>query len=256
MEKKCGYICYFLALLFLFVIFLIVSNDADIRSWTEARQGMAGWAQFIGAILAICGTAIFVQMQIQADHGREEKKIKYDIERRLKTLDAVLEDEIFLIERILKKYDEFFDKKYRPLETRGFYKPRPLNPPNLENILKDSYIDLSAGRRNALKVIIFYVPTLNNYVEEMFDHIRKEDLNKERHSVWKFMYTGTLYYYYLRGVLRGDDLPTHSNDDESILRKLHSELGFTTDIEYFLSGHWRWEKYPKRYLALDEVVVK
>lgn len=83
-KESCEPICYLIAGILLTIFVLIISNHSDSVKWTEARQGMAGWFQFVGTILAIVGTAI-----VSNNLYRKQLKDQNNDARRIASIHAI-----------------------------------------------------------------------------------------------------------------------------------------------------------------------
>lgn len=72
--KKCG--AYFGAAVVLSLLALLWANSrysADLLGWINANQGLAGWVQGVGSIVAIVSGAIAIRWQVGAEARREEQ---------------------------------------------------------------------------------------------------------------------------------------------------------------------------------------
>lgn len=73
-KDKCGGVCNSLVWLFLFVIFLILVGNKEIRDWTNENDGLASWIQAIGSIVAIA-FAIYIPYSIR-ERDIESARVK------------------------------------------------------------------------------------------------------------------------------------------------------------------------------------
>lgn len=213
------------------------------------------WVQAVGSIIAIIFAGHFVRWQVRENKiisDRQQDDLK---KKKRDNVLCVLQDELEYIERNIKAYDAVFENRYQMPNARnrdGFFKPRPLNPMLLEEIMSEYYSDYSSNERRAIKSILTIYPALNSYAD------RCEQSNKKRFEYRKdpkstefknevvmamfYISSGLIYYYTLKNLIEGRDTPYLSENDNEIIKDIHSYFNLKVDLDFIIWRIWKFDK--------------
>ena len=254
-QGKCGYICWFLWFLLIAIIFLIVVNDSDIAKFTEKRPGMAAWVQAFGSIAAILFSGYFVRWQVRENKIISDRQQEDLNKKKRGNVICVLEDELDYIKRNINGFDKIFEKRYQMPNARrrdGFFKPRPLNPMLLEEVMSEYYSDYSSRERLGIKSVLTIFPALNSYADRCEQHNKKQseyirditsaDFKDEVVMAMFYIRTGLIYYYTLQKFLEGGDVPATAENDDDVIRQMHEELNLKIDLDFVIWRIWKYDK--------------
>lgn len=242
-----------LALLFGGVVLAICPGWAVVAKYLKSSTA-AAWVQAIGSIAAIIFSGFFIRWQVR-ENKRISDRQKDELKNQKKSnVLCVIQDELEYIERNIKGFDLVFEKRYQMKNARrrsGFFKPRPLNPILLEEVMSEYYSDYSSKERLGIKSILTIYPALNSYADRCELHNKKRfeyerDLSSSdfRDEVLMAMYyikSGLIYYHTLREFLGGGDLPVTAESDGEIIKNLHRELNLKIDLDFLIWTTWKYD---------------
>lgn len=222
----------------------------------HTKSEWAAWVQAVGSIIAIIFAGYFVWWQVRENKIISDRQ-KDELKKQKKSnVLCVIQDELEYIDRNIKGFDLVFEKRYQMPNARnrdGFFKPRPLNPMLLEEVMSEYYSDYSSNERRAIKSILTIYPALNSYAD------RCEQSNKKRFEYRKdvkstefkdevvmamfYIRSGLIYYDTLKNFIEGRETPVSSeNDDNEIIKNLHKCFNLKVDLDFIIWRIWKFDK--------------
>jgi hypothetical protein len=213
------------------------------------------WVQAVGSIGAIIFAGHFVRWQVR-ENKRISDRQQEDLKKKKRdNVICVLKDELDYIKININGFDNIFEKRYQKHNARrrdGFFKPRPLNPMLLEEVISEYYSDYSSKERLAIKSILTLYPLLNSYADRCENHNKKKseyindltstDLKNEVVMAMFYIKTGLIYYYTLKGFIEGGEVPMTAEKDQQIIEELHENLNLKIDLDFIIWKTWKYDK--------------
>lgn len=257
LKKNDGWCAVLWLLCLSFAAYAIWQAFPWLQKWAPSKSAdLASWVQAVGSIAAIIFSGVYVRWQLEGDRKIEQEKIEYARSRKKLNLVSILEDELFYIEGNIKKYDRVFENRYQlegARRSEGFFKPRPLTPHSVSEILSEYYSEFNRNQRLGLKTILTLYVHLNDYADKCEKHRKKrsnyknyemdkeKDFKNEVFFARNYISTGISYLDVIRKYLANEDVPLSAENDRSIRSRIHAEFGLKIDKDFLLDSQWKYD---------------